>query len=491
MKVFFFLIVFIILENDSFAQNIGIGTTVPNSSALLELKASDKGLLMPRTSSTSRLAIVNPGKGLLLYDTTTSSFWFFDPGFTGGWGQIASGNLNTRWSLSGNSGTDPLQNFLGTTDSQPLIFKTNNIRSGMLTNDGNIFWGLRSGNNNIGYSNIGIGTDALKNNTNRSNLLAIGDSSLFNNGSGATILEHGMDNLGLGSKCLFSNTIGFENLAIGTTALFSNTIGNANIAIGANSLVQNIDGSDNIAIGVGSLLSLAEFVKNNNTAVGSHSFGNMTSGSNNTGLGYYAGNTTNAEAGQENCTFIGSNTGSFSGTQNMSSVGFGAIATGNNRVRIGNTSVESIGGQPSWTSFSDGRFKRNIAEDVKGLDFIMKLRPVTYNLDIHSLNKELNGSDTIEWSSKYEIEKTRFTGFIAQEVEIAANLVGYDFSGIDKPKSSKGQYGLRYSDFVMPLVKGMQEQEIIIEEQNKRLDILQIQINTLLKEIQLLKDKLK
>ena len=51
------------------AQNIGIGTNTPNASALLEIKANNKGLLIPRTSTSSRTAIDAPAKGLLVYDT--------------------------------------------------------------------------------------------------------------------------------------------------------------------------------------------------------------------------------------------------------------------------------------------------------------------------------------------------------------------------------------------------------------------------------------
>ena len=56
---------------------VGIRTSTPDLSAIFELKASSKGLLMPRTSTASRLSIINPAKGLMLYDTTTSSFWFY------------------------------------------------------------------------------------------------------------------------------------------------------------------------------------------------------------------------------------------------------------------------------------------------------------------------------------------------------------------------------------------------------------------------------
>jgi trimeric autotransporter adhesin len=55
------------------------------------------------------------------------------------------------------------------------------------------------------------------------------------------------------------------------------------------------------------------------------------------------------------------------------------------------------------------------------------------------------------------------TGFIAQEVEQAAKEAGYDFSGLQKPANPDELYSLRYSDFVMPLVKAVQE----LKEQNE------------------------
>ena len=69
--------------------------------------------------------------------------------------------------------------------------------------------------------------------------------------------------------------------------------------------------------------------------------------------------------------------------------------------------------------------------------------------------------------------ETRFTGFIAQEVEAAAKSTGFDFSGVDAPSSENGAYGIRYAEFVVPLVKATQElskkvanqQEIIANQQ--------------------------
>ena len=58
------------------------------------------------------------------------------------------------------------------------------------------------------------------------------------------------------------------------------------------------------------------------------------------------------------------------------------------------------------------------------------------------------------------------TGFIAQEVEEAAKATGFEFSGIDKPKSDNDYYGLRYAEFVVPLVKAVQE----LTDRNEKLE---------------------
>jgi len=144
-------------------------------------------------------------------------------------------------------------------------------------------------------------------------------------------------------------------------------------------------------------------------------------------------------------------------------------------------------GQVGWTTISDGRFKTNLNENIPGLAFIDKLRPVSYTLKVTDLNAALDKNRQPlpgDAAQNKEIcpeekdaiaakEKIVYSGFIAQEVEVVAKSIGYDFSGVDAPQDSNGFYGLRYSEFVVPLVKAVQELSARNEElkaQNQELE---------------------
>ena len=93
MKKKFLLLVFIVLlfkiQYLSISQdNVGIGTTTPNASAILELLATDKGFLVPRLNTTQRDAISSPATGLLIYNTSNGTFEYYNGS---SWIQIFSG----------------------------------------------------------------------------------------------------------------------------------------------------------------------------------------------------------------------------------------------------------------------------------------------------------------------------------------------------------------------------------------------------------------
>jgi len=415
------------------------------------------------------------------------------------------------WLLRGNIGTDTSKNFIGTRDAQPLLFKVNNQRAGYLEyndfsqttafgyqtlisnvpsdSDGNTggignsaFGYLALTSNRSGELNTALGQLTLTNNTTGDINTAVGAYSLIANTEGAF-------NTAIGSFSLNSNTTGGFNTAIGDFALGSNTTGIANIANGASfTLTSNTEGSFNIGTGVLALTS--NTTGNANVAFGSFSLASNITGNNNTGLGdgtdVAAGDLTNATA-----------------------VGSGTIVDASNKVRIGNADVTSIGGEVGWTSFSDERIKDNVNENVPGLVFIKALRPVTYHFNVakenallgvkHNNAKDMSlpqlkgmkmpggkdlkmpsltmpGMQNIAADENHEIEKIQFTGFIAQDVDKAAKSIGYDFSGIDK---SGKIMGLRYSDFVVPLVKAVQELSKMNDEKDAKIEGLQKQIDEL------------
>ena len=137
----------------------------------------------------------------------------------------------------------------------------------------------------------------------------------------------------------------------------------------------------------------------------------------------------------------------------------------------------SIGGQPSWTTVSDIRTKTDIRENIPGLSFIEKLRPVSYHYSVDAENKAMGITKKMsDDAGKYEIEKMQFSGFVAQEVDKTAAEIGYDFSGVDK---TNNLWGLRYSDFVVPMVKAIQELSQKNSEKDRLISNLQKQVDEL------------
>lgn len=364
---------------------------------------------------------------------SATGIWFPDGTFqstayTGG------GGGGSGWNLTGNAAS--VTDFIGTTNNVPLTFKVSNTDAGII---------------DISNDNLGFGQNALNSATS------------------------GNDNIALGENALTDNTSGNDNIAIGTSALANNTVGDNNIAIGSSTLTSGSNTNSNIAIGFQSL--------------------STTTGSANVGLGYQAGFFVTSGAAN---THIGYQAG-ITGTSSINAtiaIGYQAPAISSNTATIGAPGLTTIGGYASWSNLSDGRFKANVQANVPGLDFIRGLEPVTYNLNMEQLNQHVYGE---KWSeiregmlpSMRQKEQITFTGFIAQDVEAAAQSLGYDFSGIITPKSSNDHYKISYAEFVVPLVKAVQEleQQVIQLEQEKsqlandlqqQIDQLQQQISSLI-----------
>lgn len=402
------------------------------------------------------------------------------------------------WNISGNLNTNPAIHFLGTRDAKALKFRVNNFPAGEIDSAGEkTFLGYRAGalstgggvtaigfkalsssntafgstaigaysltNNLDGYSNTAVGFGTLNGNTNGYSNTAMGYYTMTYNGSGNY-------NTGLGFYTLMYNYSGSYNTATGGYALHNSQIGSYNTAMGYRSLSNNVSGSYNTAYGVDALPF--NYYGSYNTAVGYNALYADATAQYNTALGYRAAAT---HAIGWNNTILGANCGvNGTGMYNCIAIGQGVVCTASSQARIGNSATTSIGGYVGWSNISDGRFKKNVSANVKGLDFIMRLQPVTYNLDVEGIDKKLH-TDTLQKENVYLANaatakgKILYSGFVAQDVEKAAKESGYDFSGIDKPQAENDFYGLRYAEFVVPLVKAVQEQQQVINELQKKI----------------------
>jgi hypothetical protein len=169
----------------------------------------------------------------MIYQSDGSSGFYF---YTGsGWVQLAV--TTNVWSVNGNAGTNPFTNFIGTTDNQPLVFKSNSEIVGRLQagNDVNLSIGYWAGLQNAGINNIAIGNRSLLSNIAGFRNVAIGSTSLFANTSGS-------NNIAIGTGSLNMNTDGNSNVAIGDNALNVNSTGNSNSVLGRSALGQNTSG---------------------------------------------------------------------------------------------------------------------------------------------------------------------------------------------------------------------------------------------------------
>ncbi len=351
--------------------------------------------------------------------------------------------------------------------------------------------------NIFGFWNTAVGTDALYSNISGYFNIAYGHSALSSSTTGAY-------NSAAGVEALHFNVSGDNNTAFGMQALYHNLSGGTNVAVGVSALSQNTDAGNSVAVGfmalslsnssgnvaIGSEAAMQNTFGNSLTAIGYQAAYSNEAGSNNTAVGYQS---LFANTGQRN-TAVGAHTGAdiTSGNYNTivgayanvttgtffnsAALGDEASITASSQVRIGDAGVSSIGGFVDWTNISDERFKTNVSKDVPGLEFIGLLEPLTYNLNVSAINEFLG----IDYSEKAEIlaesgkENIKFSGFIAQDVESAAQSIGYEFSGVDAPKNEKDYYGLRYAEFVVPLVKAVQElaqeNKVLIQDRQEQKD---------------------
>ena len=181
MKKSLILLVTVLFSSNllfSQTENVGVNTTSPDNSAALHVTyiTTPKGVLVPRMTTAQRATVPTPANGLLIFNTDNNRFEVYDLAATSWRGLLTNANVGTAaWARTGNSGTTPGTDFLGTTDNKDFALFTNNIeRSRILAN-----------------GNFGIGTN------NPSALLSVGTTSQFQvNGTGAINAATGITSSG-------------------------------------------------------------------------------------------------------------------------------------------------------------------------------------------------------------------------------------------------------------------------------------------------------
>jgi trimeric autotransporter adhesin len=179
-----------------------------------------------------------------------------------------------------------------------------------IANTANGFWALI--NNAGGSYNTANGNQSLARNVSGNNNTATGwgalnsDTAGNNTANGMQALRFnttGSDNTANGFDALLENTTGIQNTANGSVALWNNTIGSYNTANGYDAMANNTSGNDNTANGDSALFSnttghdntangflamVNNLTGNYNAANGDQALKNNSSGNNNTANGWGA-----------------------------------------------------------------------------------------------------------------------------------------------------------------------------------------------------------
>ena len=197
---------------------VGIGTT--NPSGALDITSTDNGLLIPRVAltNTTTVTVLTGTTSELVYNTATIND--VTPGFyylsttTGPWVRLATTAANP-WSLTGNSGTNPANNFIGTTDAQDLRIRRANQWAGTIASSVTSF-GAQAGRLNTSTNNVFFGSNAgeLSSNATSSNMVAIGHQAM-----GAAGAQNVSQSVAIGSFAMQSPTAtATSNVVIGHQA---------------------------------------------------------------------------------------------------------------------------------------------------------------------------------------------------------------------------------------------------------------------------------
>ncbi|MBO2010804.1 tail fiber domain-containing protein [Hymenobacter negativus] len=349
------------------AAQVGIGTLTPDASAALEIRATNKGLLIPQvtlTSLTDGNTIPTPGTGLLVFNRNAAISggvgFYYNAGTAAApsWTKLSTGTAPTGsdWSLTGNAATDSIANFLVTNDVKPVRLGINGQEKARLHTN-SAFW---------------LGGDPLGSASFPDNQLLIGYQA------GKKLPTISFNNPFMGYQAGLKTTSKYNQFS-GFQVGHSNTTADGNYFVGFQAGINSTSGGGNTLLGF--LVGHNVATGADNTALDNQAGTTVSGGSNNLFLGVGAdasqGNITNATAIGANSRVGGNNLMAFGTSTNTwifgrSTIGSSAFAlqVGTNGSN-GNGAYLSDGG--TWTNASDINLKENI-QPVEGAQVLGLIR---------------------------------------------------------------------------------------------------------------------
>ena len=333
-----------------------------------------------------------------------------------------------------------------------------NAGTSIVDHSNNTYVGADSGRYNVGEKNIAVGVECLE---------------------GVDGTTNADANIAIGFQALHDCTTGGSNIAIGNHALDDVNTGTRNVAIGINAGQTTTTGTDNIAIGYQPMHDAAT-TGEMNICIGDYNGRKLTSGYKNvfigsqSGLemvsGHYAtgcGHRTLHQVTGNGCTALGSHAGfDVTSGDNNTLIGdnagrsmspSGSVSTGDNVFCLGNNSVSALYCADTSISSSDQRDKTDFTEWTHGLDWINKLKPVTYRWDKRSWY-----SDDLSVTPNGSKKRARLhLGFKAQDVLAVEQADGFagkkDDMLLINLNEDDTAYGMKYERLVVVLTKAVQE----------------------------------
>jgi hypothetical protein len=506
MKKFILLTMLMVgITSATINAQVGINedNSQPDATAILDVKSTTKGVLIPRMTSTQKAAITTPATGLIVYDNTTSSFWYYNGA---AWTEIISDSQtlisdadnDTKIQVEKSANEDIIRFDIG--GSEILVLTKSPAGATILgfpNNNSNTFIGEGAGYSTTGSYNVFSGYQAGYNNTTANYNVFSGFKAGYNNTTGSNNVfsgfKAGNSNVGGSSNVFsgyaagYSNVGGSSNVFSGYKAGYNNTTGSSNVFSGYEA-GYNTTGSSNVFSGYQAGYSTT----GNNNVFSGHSAGfSNTTGSYNVFSGYAAGYNNKSDgnvfsgfqAGYTNTTgtgnvFIGNNAGYSETGSNKLYIDNSSTATpliygdfGDNRVginRVATTNTLEVGGEASkaspgdWIGNSDARLKKNITplSSEKVLNQLLALQGITYEW-----NDDKTGNERPE-GIQY--------GFTAQNIQaVFPTLVDEDNTGY-----LQTAYGT-YDAMTVEAIRALNDKITVLEKENQELKAQVSKINEL------------